>query len=233
MSDTDETLEQMRACLCRWEPAGDARLVFLRCYEMMTQNMLAALAAGEFYDPAWVRHLLVHFADYYFRALAAYESDEASAPAVWACAYRAAGRQNAPPVQQLALGVNAHINYDLVFATADLLVDDWERMSVADREQRQADYNHVNEVIGRTINEVQAQILNRREPVLEIVDIVMGPLDEWLVRWEVGNWRDEVWAQALHHVSLRDPIAREQHRDAVEAQAMRWARRLGGQVQDR
>ena len=133
MSDPDQTLERMRTWLCRWEQAGDERAVFLSCYEMMTNNVLAALAAGEFHDPAWVRHLLSHFADYYFRALDAYDADEASAPAVWACACRAAARRGAPAVQQLVLGVNAHINYDLVFATADLLADDWESMPAEDR----------------------------------------------------------------------------------------------------
>lgn len=228
MSEPDQTLERMRDCLCRWESSGDARAVFLGCYEMMTRNVLAALAADEFHDPAWVSHLLSHFAGYYFSALDAYEAGEASTPPVWDCAYRAAARHGAPAVQQLLLGVNAHINYDLVFATADLLVDEWEAMPAEDRAKRQADYNHVNEVIGRTINQVQAEILNRREPVLEIVDVMLGPLDEWLVLLEVSHWRDAVWAQALHHVSLRDPVARELHRDAVEATALEWARRFGG-----
>jgi hypothetical protein len=228
MSDPDQTLERMRSCLCRWEPVGDARAVFLSCYEMMTRNVLESVAAGEFYDPAWVRHLLVHFAGYYFRALDAYEAGEPSMPAVWACAYRAAARRGAPAVQQLLLGVNAHINYDLIFATADLLADEWEAMSVEDRERRRSDYNHVNDVIGRIINQVQAEIVNRREPVLEIVDVMLGPLDEWLVELEVSRWRDKVWAQALHRVSLSDPVAREQHRDAVEAAAMEWVRRFGG-----
>ena len=78
--------------------------------------------------------------------------------------------------------------------------------------RRQSDYNHVNEVVGRTINQAQAEILNRREPMLEIVDVMLGPIDEWLVELEVSRWRDEVWAQALHRVGLGDPTAREQHR---------------------
>lgn len=121
-----------------------------------------------------------------------------------------------------------HINYDLVFATADLLASEWETMSLADRERRQSDYNHVNEIIGRTIDEVQEGILADRAPALQIVDVVLGPLDEWLVQSQVSRWRDEVWAQALHHLSLSDPIAREAHRDAIEAAAMQWARRFGG-----
>ena len=195
---------------------------------MMTRNVLAALAGNEFHDPAWVRHLLVHFADYYFRALDAYEADEASAPAVWACAYRAAAHHNAPAVQQLVLGVNAHINYDLVFATADLLADEWAAMSVEERERRQADYNHVNAIIGRIIDQVQTEILNRREPALALMDALLGPLDEWLVEAEVSRWRDRVWSEAGHHLSLRDPVERQQHRAAVEAAALHWARRFGG-----
>ena len=228
MSDPTPTIERMEACLCRWEPAGDDRAIFLRCYALMTENMIASLAAGEFHDPAWVSHLLDHFADFYFTALEQYETDPQLAPAVWRCAHHAATRKGALVIQQLLLGVNAHINYDLIFATADLLEEEGASLSSQDLERRQADYNHVNAVINRTINEVQAEILNRREPVLEVVDVLLGPVDEWLIEFEITRWRDEVWAQAVHRMRLSDLQAREQHREAVEAAAMLWAKRMGG-----
>lgn len=85
----------MRECLCRWQEAGDGRAIFLGCYALMTENMVAAVRAGEFRDPAWVQHLLVHFAGYYFSALDAWDADDASLPPVWRCAYEVACQPDA------------------------------------------------------------------------------------------------------------------------------------------
>ncbi len=228
MSDPDQVLERMRNCLCRWEAAGDARAIFLACYATMTRNMLAATVDGQFHDPVWVRRLLAHFASYYFAALDAWDAGLEEVPQVWACAHRAAARSGGPALQQLLLGVNAHINYDLVFATADLLAEEWPVLSQEEQAQRRADYNHVNTIISSTIDEVQTQVLARREPILEIVDVVLGPLDEWVIGLELTHWRDEVWDQALQRIELADAQAREEHRHAVEVAALAWARRLGG-----
>jgi hypothetical protein len=224
---TDLTLERMQECLDRWEAAGDARAVFLGCYTQMTANMAAGIAAGEFYDPAWVKRLLVNFAGYYFDALDAYDAGSPVSP-VWTCAYEAADRPGVSVLLQLLLGVNAHINYDLVLATADVLEEEWANLSPAAREQRQADYDHVNEIISRTIDVVQDEIIGRREPALAMLDMLLGPLDEWMVQREITRWRNNVWDEAIHRVSLADLEARELHRQAVEAAALAVAGRFGG-----
>lgn len=227
MTDPTQTLERMQECLCRWEAAGDARAVFLGCYAQMTANMAAAIAAGEFHDPAWVQRLLVHFAGYYFDALDAYDAGTPVSP-VWVCAHEAADRPGVSVLLQLLLGVNAHINYDLVLATADVLEDEWDYLTVDAQERRQADYNHVNAIISRTIDVVQDEIIERREPALAMLDTVLGPLDEWMVRREIVRWRNNVWDEAIRRLGLTEPEARELHRQTIEAAALAAAQRFGG-----
>jgi hypothetical protein len=168
--------------------------------------------------------LLHHFAGYYFDALDAYEAEGEDPPAVWRCAHDAARRSNTPAISLLLLGVNAHINYDLVLAVADLLEPEWPALSDAERHARYEDYCRVNDTIGRTIDSVQDTILEKREPFMALVDTLFGPVDEWLVSRGITEWREEVWGHAVRRVETTGDAQREVLRQEIEASAMRWAR---------
>ena len=217
-------VDRMQDRIDGWERSGDARAVFLSCYALMTRNMLDAVDAGEFIDTAWVSHLLQHFAGYYFAALDAYEAGAERAPEVWRCAHNAAQRTNTPAISLLLLGVNAHINYDLVLAVADLLEPEWPALSDEGRHARYDDYCRVNDVIGRTIDSVQDSIIEKREPIMALVDTLLGPVDEWLVSRGITEWREVVWGHAVRRVETTGEAPREALRQEIEAAAMRWAR---------
>lgn len=206
-------LERMQGQIGQWEQSRDHRVVFLSCYRMMTQNMLEAIAGGEFQDPAWVNRLLHHFADYYFWALEAYEREPGQAPPVWQVAH--GSQANRQALQHLLLGVNAHINYDLVLAVSDVLEGEWEHLSPQQRQMRYADHCQVNRVIAQTVDSVQDQVIERFDPAMDWVDRLMGPLDEWLISRLITHWRDQVWQNALDRISA--PQAEREHlRQRVE-----------------
>jgi hypothetical protein len=217
-------IERMQAWIDRWDQASDQRSIFLSCYALMTRNMLAAVDAGEFRDPDWVARLLEHFAGYYFDALDAYETGTEHAPAVWRCAHDAACRADTPALSLLLLGVNAHINYDLVLAVADLLEPEWPALSEEARHARYEDYCRVNDIIGGTVDSVQDNILEKRAPIMAVVDTIFGPVDEWLVSKGIAYWREDVWGCAVRRVETPDAAPREAQRQAIEASALRWAR---------
>jgi hypothetical protein len=77
----------MKDLIAQWELDADQRSIFLSCYRMMTENMLAAVERKEFKDPFWVDRLLQRFAGHYFAALQAYDQDPSSAPQVWQIAH--------------------------------------------------------------------------------------------------------------------------------------------------
>lgn len=203
MPHASPVIARMQALTHRWEEEADRKSVFLRCYSMMTANMLAAIEQDEFRDRAWVDRLLHRFADYYFDALDAYEREPAAAPAVWQLAYDTASTPDAMPLQHLLLGVNAHINYDLVLTLSDLLEPEWGTLSTTQREARYTDHCHVNRVIARTIDAVQDEVLDPVMPTMNVIDTLMGPLDEYLIARLITGWRETVWKNAAQLMDAR------------------------------
>ena len=214
-------VKHMCSCIDRWEKQADQRAIFLRCYLLMTRNMLSALRGKEFKDRVWVGKLLRHFADYYFRALKAYNRNPRTAPRVWRVAHDTARNPKALVFHHLLLGVNAHINYDLVLVLNDLLLPGWDSLPEDRRQERRRDFDEVNKVIGRTIDVVQNQIVDRSIPAMRIVDELMGPTDEWMVSHLIAHWRDEVWQNAIHLIETPSQRRRAALVRQVEASTLK------------
>lgn len=188
-------VDQMHEIITGWGETQDSRAIFLSCYAMMTQNMLIAIDNDEFHDCEWVNTLLHRFADYYFDALNAYD-DHNETTAVWQLTFDAAQRPRTHVLQHLLLGVNAHINYDLVFTIFDMLNEHWVNLSPEDIQRRYQDHCHVNEVIYRTIDAVQDDVVERHSSAMDIIDKVFLTLDEWLLYRLICGWREQVWQDA-------------------------------------
>ncbi|MDX1613627.1 MAG: DUF5995 family protein [Candidatus Promineifilaceae bacterium] len=206
----------MDSLLSQWQRQADRRADFLRCYRLMTGNVLLAIEQDEFHDGPWVRHLLDHFADYYFAALTAYEGDLPETPAVWLATHRAAVQPNTLILQNLLLGINAHINYDLVFTLYDVLSPEWDALSAAGRRRRYEDHRRVNAVIGRTVDAVQDDVVEPQEPLMDVIDKLLGPVDEWTASLIIRRWREEVWRHAVQMLAAPDEAQREHLRQQVE-----------------
>ena len=213
----------MQRTIARWQAKHDARAVFLSCYCLMTNNVLTAVQSAEFHDPAWVTELLHYFAGYYFAALEAYEKHDGSTPAVWQVAFASAEADKNKTLQLLLLGVNAHINYDLVLTLVDMLQPEWAALSAAQREQRYEDHCQVNAVIGRTIDAVQDDIIEPLAPGMDFVDAALGPFDEWATSHLIGRWREEVWQNALTWITAADSSAQQALRREIESKTMQRA----------
>ena len=211
---------RMQALIQQWEAVEDQRTVFLRCYQLMTRSILTAIEHHEFNDSAWVDSLLRRFANYYFVALEAYDQEPGAAPAVWEFAHNATRAPNVLALQKLLAGVNAHINYDLVLSLVDLLDPEWDSLSASERASRHEDHCHVNDVIGRTIDTVQDQIIEPAMPAMAILDEVLGPVDEMLVSRLITHWRETVWDNATRLLETRDPSKRARLIGEIEQTAL-------------
>jgi hypothetical protein len=153
---------------------GDRRGAFLCVYARVTEAVGAAIDAGEFADPEWVTDYLVTFADLYREALLAYETgDLVALPDPWQVAFETAARGDALVVQDVVLGINAHVNYDLALAL--------QRVGVGpDRRARYADHCAVNAVLRSLVDEVQDRIAEFYAPGVTDLDESFGRLDEAL-----------------------------------------------------
>lgn len=221
MSPETPVVARMQALILQWERESNPQAVFLSCYRMMTSNMLTALEQSEFQDPVWVGKLLQHFAQYYFVALEAYEQDPTAAPLVWQLAHNTTRDPQATPLQNLLLGVNAHINYDLVLTLVDLLSPEWQGLSEAQRATRYTDYSRVNHVIARTIDAVQDQVLEPAMPTMDFIDKLLGPLDELLISGLITRWRETVWHSTCRLLEARADDERRAVLQQIEQDALR------------
>ena len=221
MRSNPPVIQQMQNLIKEWEAAGDDKALFLRCYIMMTSNVLEAVDQQEFHDSPWVVGLLEHFADYYFEALEAYVQDPVGAPRVWQLAHKATGDPGISAVQKLLLGVNAHINYDLVLTLVDLLRSEWGHHSEQKRANRYSDHCHINQIIGRTIDDVQDQVIEPAMPGMQVLDVLLGPVDEYLISGLIRRWREIVWSNATRLLALDDPGQQTLLMDEIEAEALK------------
>ena len=203
-----------------WEQAADRRSFFLRCYALMTGNMLRAIDQGEFHDASWVAHLLDLFADYYFVALDAYEHGDDATPDVWRLAHESASRQQPSVLQDLLLGINAHINYDLVLALVDMLEPDWYSLTPDQQSQRYQDHSHVNDIIAGTIDSVQQQVVAPNDRWMRLADWALGPLDEHVAAQLIRHWREAVWRRAMEMLDTADADERADLRRLLAVQAL-------------
>jgi hypothetical protein len=192
-----------------WEKVNDNRQIFLRCYNMMSTNMYQAVNNGRFSDADWVNQLVVRFSEYYFEALDHYEQFSTHTPEVWKQVHDNTLLQKLHVLQNLLIGVNAHINYDLPLALYDCLKKDWNTSDAVTKSSRKSDHQVVNIIIGETINAVQNNIIAPLSPFMAVFDKLMGRMDEWLISRLISTWRGNVWEVTQKLLQADLPESRE------------------------
>jgi len=185
----------MRTHLDRFDRKGDHRAAFLRVYHRMT------LAAGErlhqpfFLDPPWVERVAIRFGWYYFDALERFERGDAPPPA-WAYAFRIAHEKRAFLLQDILLGMNAHINNDLPLVVAELLRAEGDDQAVFKTVRRRFDHDQINRVLHDVIPAVQDEIAAHYGRLIRPLGRLLGNLDQQLTTYGLKTWRDRVWRNA-------------------------------------
>lgn len=212
-------LSKMELQLADWEMQRDSRLIFLSCYQMMTTNVLRGIEEKTFEDNFWVSQLMEDFAGVYFTALDQY-NQQLKCPLVWEEAFRLVPLGSADPIQNLLLGVNAHINFDLVFVVAALLKEEWSSLSAELQQLRYRDHCRINNIIHQTIDEVQDVVIERFSPKFDIIDRLFGQLDEWMTARLIAEWRDEVWDAAVAMIESHDTSNQQDLSGLIETRAL-------------
>lgn len=216
-----EVLLRMDRQITDWQSTGDRRHIFLSCYRLMTGNMLKAIEDGQFYDAEWVNRLLHRFSDYYFDGVSAFESGQ-NTPAVWKQVHEATRDRDLFRIQYMLLGINAHINYDLVLSIHDLLQPEWDNLPDRDRNKRHEDHRKVNHIIADTIDTVQDEILEPGDRLMAIIDTAFGRMDELLLSHLIKRWRHHVWEHSQEMLATSDENEREKLRLDLEEKVLHW-----------
>lgn len=189
-----ESMEDVRGRLERLESLlleqSDRRAVFLTIYTEMTRETIRVIEANEFNDSVWMERYLVRFAEYYRQAFYDYERGAiAEVPDPWIVAFGTALRGDALVIQDVLLGINAHINYDLALALSDIGLD-------PDRPDKYADHTRINEILDQLVVVQQELLSQRYAPGLSRVSDQFGELDDIVASLSLRTAREKAWQVA-------------------------------------
>ena len=171
----------------RFGRQGNRLGYFAALYGLMTGRVAEGVAAGRFQDSARMERLACHFAGRYLAAFERFEAG-AQAPACWTVAFEAASSWRPIVLQHLMLGMNAHINFDLGIAAAEM-ADDGDIRDV------QRDFEEINAVLAELLGDVQDRIASV-SPWMGILDTVGGRKDEEFVNFSMRHARRAAWGVA-------------------------------------
>lgn len=182
---------------------GDRRAAFLTIYARVTAEVDVGLAHGEFNDPAWVAEYLVTFADHYRRAFSAFERGVfEEVPDPWQLSFETSLGGQSLVSQDVLLGINAHVNYDLALALSEVGID-------PDRRAKYEDHRRINRVLHRLVDEEQELLATRYADGIADIDESLGRLDEALSFLTLREGRRNAWRGAVALTDGRyEPVRR-------------------------
>ncbi len=190
----------------------DRRAIFVSAYRQITLELQRRIDANEFRDPQWVARYLVAFANLYRQALRDYDAGElARVPSAWKLAFDTAATGQELVIQDLILGINAHINHDLPVALYQVGIDP-ERLS------RWEDHTAVNLALVEATGEVQDRIAAVYASGLGVLDKALDGLDETLTGFSFVAARDNAWHMGVALVDIGD-VQRNQLRETIDRHA--------------
>jgi hypothetical protein len=197
-----ELIARMEELETQLVSAGDPQRFFHSTYLRTTRAVGKAIAGGEFVDPAWVEHWDVVFADLYLDALDRYRED-GSAPGPWQTAFDRAGGLAAPPLTQVLLWMNAHINFDLPQALV-AVISPAEFDNAALLERRELDHQRIDAVLASRVSAEDQELAKVEMPgSRSLLDRMLKPLNTAGTKRFLRESRRKVWGNARQLNSAR------------------------------
>lgn len=200
----------------------DHRAVFLTTYLTVTEETLRTLRGdpGFFDDNEWLIYLTVQFSNYYFRSFSAYAAGQ-PVPEAWRIAFDTAARGDAAAVEDMLLGINAHVQRDEAYVISEVGVRTPAGVT------RKPDNDRFNIVLERSYERIISEIRDRYDPTIENTNPSGVPADNVAGQTVVAVWREEVWRNAERLVNARTAEERRQVSESIEGNAATSARGIG------
>jgi hypothetical protein len=214
-------LEHVAAEMSR---TGDARAAFPDVYAVITQKVIERLAddSGYFHAPEFISMLVGVFTNRYLQTLDWSQRSMPQDSRGWALAYRLAGKNALPATAHAALGISAHINYDLALGIYQVVV----QLGAQHNQSRLALFKHdhdaVNALLAASFPESARRLRATHGCAIAnlLPDAAIGRLTRFLLK-VLSGWRDDVWTNMLALLDATCPaerdavIARMDHRAAA------------------
>jgi hypothetical protein len=199
----------------------DHRAVFATTYLELTRGLRDALLT----DPgmlAWPRFFFREdalFANVYFRSVRHAEQGR-EVPEAWRIAFETARSGEVTAAQDMLLGINAHVQNDMPFVLAALSTH--TRTGVS----RKPDHDKGNEVLASAYEDVVSAVKRRYDPLVELTNSPLTPLDDAAGLELVKDWRERVWTNATRLLAARTPTEKARVATDIEENAADWAQTI-------
>jgi hypothetical protein len=161
---------------------------FATLYRNVTLKVKEGIANSDFEDGPRMERLDVAFANRYLSALESFLRGEPPT-LCWLVSFQAANLWSPIILQHLLLGMNAHINYDLGIAAAEIAPGN-------QLPALQGDFNRINTILGGMVNRVRANV-DELSPWINFVDrIVPLTKEDRIINFSMEKARDSAWSVA-------------------------------------
>jgi hypothetical protein len=179
--------QEMQLRLDALSPQQEPLRAFLATYQRTTSAVGKAVDDGLFEDAEWVGAWDVAFARLYLFALDAHLSGgKPSRP--WRLAFEAP--PGLPPLRQVLLGINAHINYDLPQALLAVITDEDFADPVL-MERRRRDHERIDGVLSERVAAEDEELATRS--ARSLLDRALQPLNRVASKRFLREARTKVW----------------------------------------
>ena len=179
-------------------PEGDGVECFNRMYLQVTQSVSDQVQQGFFADPAFVSHLTVVFANFYFSTVDAMSGPPQDLPVAWEPLIADRSQSGIEPIQFALAGMNAHINHDLPLAVLQACTD----LATAPEDgSHHDDYQKVDTLLDASEQSVRESF----EPTgVRDVDQHVAAVANLVGNWSINSARDVAWDTAVALWDVRD-----------------------------
>ncbi len=208
-------LEDVASGLSRLEryfvARGDRRAIFVTAYSETTGRLQDWIRRGRFHNNDLIAHYVLSFANAYRQALVNYENGR-PLPEAWRLSFDASRAGTGPIIQDLLLGINAHVNRDLPFAALDAGLD-------VGSERCHQDYLSINGTLREAIPSIRHRVVAIYQPGLFLIGCVWGKRIDNEVARGFQHARTNSWAAAVTLDSARSASERKRIKKRIEDRA--------------
>ncbi|PSL19573.1 DUF5995 family protein [Chitinophaga ginsengisoli] len=183
----NEVIQQLEEIINSASDTGDRIGYFAALYHKVTVRVKEGISNNEFENGSRMEKLDVIFANRYLEAVTQYKNGQRPTGS-WAIAFEGTKRSSVLVLQQLLLGMNAHINLDLGIAAVEVAGNQ-------DIQLTRKDFNAINNILGSLTGEVITEI-NRISPFMSLLGLNANNDQSILIQFSITNARDGAWSFA-------------------------------------
>ncbi len=199
----------------------DHRAVFATTYLELTKQIRDDIRSGfvkhNLRSPRYLYTEDALFANFYFRVVRRYKRG-LPVPEAWRIAFEAAASNDKAAVQDMLLGINAHVQNDMPFVLASLGLRDRKGNS------RKPDHDAMNGALTRGYERVVKAVRDRYDPNMDLTNSPLIPLDDIAGLELTKSWREVVWRNAERIARADSKAELTQVTQSIEAYAAANAR---------